>query len=183
LTNKKYKLAKHQVPDYDVQFKDKYLYHEMILDPLSFNTISLQRNLTQEEKFLLLLDRGMESQHIGLLYNLKDDKKQFFNEKYGELAENGKFFFFGKREPFKDKQQCNDIMNAAMALIQEKALKEAQKLFEEVLQHDSAFYHAILGLGMILDRFDQKNNAAEWYIKAYTIDPANWLTSVMVTHF
>ncbi len=175
---KKIKLAKHNVSDYNRDYKDKYLYHELVLDPVSYKTISLIRELSLEEKFLLLLDRGMESQHIGLLYNLKPEVKRSFNKMYGHLAENGEFLFFERLESFKDDEQYADLMNAAMGLIKEKALDKAQIFFEEVLNRDPAFYYAVLGLGMIFDRKGQKNNAAEWYLKAFTAHPTKWLKSV-----
>ncbi|MHA1435745.1 MAG: hypothetical protein ACTSO7_18045, partial [Candidatus Heimdallarchaeota archaeon] len=155
MVKKKISLAKHDVPDYDVKYKDKYLYHELVNDPMSYNTISLIRELSHEEKFLLLLDRGMESQHIALLYNLKPNVKKMLNKKYSHLAENGEFLFLDREKPFKDEQQYADLMNAGMAMIKEKAFDKAQLFFEQVLIRDPAFYFAVLGLGMLFDRKGQ----------------------------
>ena len=67
------KKAKLSLENYDEKYKEKAILEVMYKDSSKIETIVDAQNLSLEEKFLGLINRGMPSQHIPLLLDISEE--------------------------------------------------------------------------------------------------------------
>ena len=170
MTSKK---AKKLLEDYNEKYKKKAILEIMYKDPDALETIIDNSNLNHEDKFLSLLDRGMPSQHIPLLLDIS---KESLEEILKDLKDH-------KKEEIAIFEKLNDpwtqdkiiiIMQEAMGQISRGAWAKAERNLIEILRRDKKYATAHFGMGVCADMRGKKNTAAEWFKRAFVLDPISF---------
>ena len=167
------KKAKKLLEDYNEKYKKKAILEIMYKDPDALETIIDNSNLNLEEKFLSLLDRGMPSQHIPLVLDISEEPleeilKDLKDHKKEEIA-----IFEKLNDPW-TRDKIIIIMQEAMGQMSRGEWAKAERNLIEILRRDKKYATAHFGMGVCADMQGKKNTAAEWFKRAYILDPLSF---------
>lgn len=145
------KKSKWFLENYDEKYKEKAILEVMYKDPDEIETIIGNKNLSIEEKSQGLLERGLPSKHVSLILDMVKETV----------------------EPWST-DKINQIMQETMLLISRGEWVEAEKNLVEILQQNTKYSIAHFGMGICSDMQGEKNIAAEWFKRAYILDPISF---------
>jgi len=168
------KKAKKLLENYNEKYKKKAILGIMYKDPDVVETIIDNSNLSLEEKFLSLLDRGMPSQHIPLLLDIGEEPieeiiKDLINRKKKE-----EIIIFEKLNDPWTRDKIIEIIQEAMGQISRGEWREAEENLIGILRRNSTYATAHFGMGVCSDMQGKKNTAAEWFKRAFILDPISF---------
>ncbi|MHA1122578.1 MAG: tetratricopeptide repeat protein [Candidatus Heimdallarchaeota archaeon] len=168
------KKAKKLLEDYDEKYKKKAILEIMYKDPDALETIIDNSNLSLEEKFLSLLDRGMPSQHIPLLMDIGEESiEEILNELKNHKKKEEIIVFEKLNDPWTP-DKIIKTMQEAMGQISRGDWGKAERNLIEILRRNSTYATAHFGMGVCSDMQGNKNLAAEWFKRAFIIDPISF---------
>ncbi len=167
------KKAKKLLEDYNEKYKKKAILEIMYKDPDAVETIIDNSNLSLEDKFLSLFDRGMPSQHIPLLLDIDEESleeilKDLKDHKKEEIA-----FFEKINDPW-EPDKVFKIMQEAMGQISRGEWEVAEGNLIEILRRDAKYGTAHFGMGVCADMQGKKNSAVEWFKRSFVLDPISF---------
>jgi hypothetical protein len=164
------KKTKWFLDDYNEKYKSKAILAIMYKDPSTVETIVDNEDLSLEEKFLGLLKRGMPSQHIPLLLDIVGESL----EEILKYLEEEDIIIFEKLDDHWDQDRINNTMQEAMLLIGRGEWGQTEENLIGILRRDSTYATALFGMGVCTDMQGKKNLAAEWFKRAYLLDPISF---------
>ena len=168
------KKAKELLEDYNEKYKKKAILEIMYKDPDVVETIIDNSNLNLEEKFLSLLDRGIPSQHIPLLLDIGEEPLEEILKDLKEHKKKEEIIIFEKLNDPWTRDKIIKIMQEAMEQISRGEWGKAERNLIEILRRDCTYATAHFGMGVCSDMQGKKNTAAEWFKRAYLLDPISF---------
>lgn len=167
------KKAKKLLENYNEKYKKNAILEIMYKDPNVVETIIDFNNLSLEEKFLALLDRGMPSQHIPLLLDIGEEPlEELLNEVKKQKKE--EIIIFEKLDDPWTRDKIIEIIQEAMGQISRGEWREAEENLIGILRRNSTYATAHFGMGVCSDMQGKKNTAAEWFKRAFILDPISF---------
>jgi len=158
-----------KIPDYNEKYLLRLIYMDIRKDPRKFIAVNIIIGPSYEEKVKALLERGMPAHHIGLLLNIPENLMEKIEAKLLDI-ESG----FYRKKKNGDESLYRVYIQGAMALSQLDDWAGAQEQYIEILRMNPTYYLALVGMGMTNDKLGNKNQAVEWYLRAYNIDQFHW---------
>ena len=178
------KKAKELLEDYNEKYKKNAILEIMYKDPDVVDTIIDNSNLSLEEKFLILLDRGMPSQHIPLLLDIGEEPLEEILKQLEERKIEEETIIFEKLDDPWTQDKINNTMQEAMLLISRGEWGTAEENLIGILRRKTTYATAHFGMGVCMDMQGKKNSAAEWFKRAYLLDPISFnQTKLMIGLF
>jgi len=168
------KKAKELLENYNEKYKKKAILEIMYKDPDVIDTIIDNSDLSLDEKFLGLLDRGMPSQHIPLLLDIGEEPLEKILNDLIDHNEEEEIVIFEKLDDPWTRDKIIKIMQEAMGQISRGEWAKAERNLTEILRRDKKYATAHFGMGVCSDMQGKKNTAAEWFKRAYILDPISF---------
>ena len=158
-----------KIPDYNDKYSRRLIYPDILQDPRKFIAVNIIIGPSFKEKIIALLEKGMPAHHIGLLLNIPENLKDKLEEELLD-CDTG---FYGKKTGGNN-LLYRDIIQGAMILLQLNDWMGAQEQYITILRMNPTHFLALIGMGMTNDKLGNKNQAVEWYLRAYDIDQFHW---------
>ncbi len=148
MLNKDNKFA---LENYDEKYEHKAILEVMYKNPDEIKTIIGNEYLSQEDKTKNLLERGMPEQFIPLILDSVEEISESWTD-----------------------EKINQVLQESMFQISKGEWMEAEKNLIEILKHETKQAIAHFGMGLCADMQGRKNLAAEWFKRAYMLDPISF---------
>jgi len=158
-----------KIPDYNKKYSGRLIYPDILQDIRRFIAVNSIMGPSYTEKIEALLDRGMPPHHIGLLLNIPENMKEELEQKCG-FIDTG----FYRKKSGGNERLYRDLIQGIMVLLQLGSWASAQEEYITILRMNPTYYLALKGMGMTNDKLGNKNQAVEWYLRAYDIDSFHW---------
>ncbi|MHA1127214.1 MAG: tetratricopeptide repeat protein [Candidatus Heimdallarchaeota archaeon] len=158
-----------KIPDYNSKYSGRLIYPEIMQNTTRFIAVNSIMGPSYQEKIEALLDRGMPPHHIGLLLNIPENMKEELEQKCG-FIDTG----FYRNKSGGNERLYSDLIQGIMVLLQLGSWASAQEEYIDILRMNPTYYLALIGMGMTNDKLGNKNQAVEWYLRAYDIDSFHW---------
>lgn len=167
MSNKK---TEWSLENYNEKYKKKAILEIMYKDPNVIETIVDNSNLSLDEKFLGLLDRGIPSQHIPLLLDIGEEPLEKIVKDLKDHKKKEEIIIFEKLNDSWTRDKIIKIMQEAMGQISRGEWGKAERNLIEILRRNSTYATAHFGMGVCSDMQGKKNTAAEWFKRAFILD-------------
>jgi len=134
--------------NYNEKYKETSILEIMYKELDKIETIIGKKDLSLVLKSSSLAERGMPSHHISIILDTVSETIQTWSI-----------------------DKIEQIMQEAMFHISRGEWIEAERNLLEILKHNTKYSIAHFGMGICSDMQGRKNLAAEWYMRAYILDP------------